>query len=235
MRALARDIFAGFEADAVVPHRDFGDIIAYEVDGFGGANLMDDANVPSLLSIPLFFNLTAGAGAGGKSGSSSPFVVQSRRGLSSNSTKKDRRAAKGETPPARDYGQIYRNTRKFVLSDANPYYAKGPVISAVGGPHLGPGRAWPMAALVAGLTAYEPLSGNRSEKEVQDEVAEQLRMVLDSTDGAGVVHESVNSWDEKAWTRSWFGWANGLFGELILRIEEQEKGKDRGLLSRSWQ
>lgn len=36
----------------VMEHLNYGKIFAYEVDGFGNAVFMDDANVPSLLSIP---------------------------------------------------------------------------------------------------------------------------------------------------------------------------------------
>ena len=50
--ALAAEIRAGIETHAVVDHPRFGRIYAYETDGLGNHVLMDDANVPSLLSIP---------------------------------------------------------------------------------------------------------------------------------------------------------------------------------------
>jgi len=50
--ALGREIAAGVEAFAKVNDPEFGEIYAYEVDGLGNANLMDDANVPSLLALP---------------------------------------------------------------------------------------------------------------------------------------------------------------------------------------
>ncbi|CCF37105.1 hypothetical protein CH063_08519 [Colletotrichum higginsianum] len=208
MREQALGIRRGIERDAIVSRPGFGDIFAYEVDGYGGANLMDDANVPSLLAMPLW-NFT-------------------QTSLGPVEDEKDKKATK------HDYTEVYRNTRRFVLSDANSYFMKGPVISAVGGPHVGPGRAWPMAAVIAAMTAYDPISGV---EDVDGEVGTQMRMVLDSTAGTGVLHESVNSWNEKVWTRAWFGWANGLFGELILRIEEAEKkkGGGGGLLGKSWQ
>ena len=36
----------------IIRHEEFGEIFAYEVDGMDNYVLMDDANVPSLLSIP---------------------------------------------------------------------------------------------------------------------------------------------------------------------------------------
>ena len=52
-----------------------------------------------------------------------------------------------------------------------------------------------------------------------------------------VIHESVNSWSEHDYTRAWFGWANGLFGELIVKVaEEDEKaGRKPGWLGESYQ
>ncbi|MEX1028776.1 MAG: glycoside hydrolase family 125 protein [Paenibacillaceae bacterium] len=49
---LADEIDRGIQAFGIVHHPQHGNIYAYETDGYGNYNLMDDANVPSLLSIP---------------------------------------------------------------------------------------------------------------------------------------------------------------------------------------
>ena len=49
---LCRQIEEGIEKYAVVEDEEFGEIYAYEVDGSGNRLMMDDANVPSLLSLP---------------------------------------------------------------------------------------------------------------------------------------------------------------------------------------
>jgi uncharacterized protein len=49
----AEMIEKGIYEHAVVDHKTFGKVFAYEVDGYGSHLLMDDANVPSLLSLPL--------------------------------------------------------------------------------------------------------------------------------------------------------------------------------------
>ncbi|KAG6116085.1 hypothetical protein E4U14_000501 [Claviceps sp. LM454 group G7] len=164
MRNMAKGIRAGIEKYAVVKHAEFGDIFAYEVDGFGSQNLMDDANIPSLLSIPHLGFL-----------------------------------------PSSD--ATYQHTRDFVLSRSNPYYGSGPVLNSTGGPHLGPGMAWPMGVIIQIMTSDDDA-----------EIVHGIRELMGSTSKLGLIHESVNTWDDTKWTRPWFAWVNGLFGQMILDL-----------------
>ena len=50
--ALADEVENALKQEAVYNHPKFGEIYAFEVDGFGNHFLMDDANVPSLLAMP---------------------------------------------------------------------------------------------------------------------------------------------------------------------------------------
>jgi meiotically up-regulated gene 157 (Mug157) protein len=50
--ALAAEVEAALKEHAVIDHPQYGKIYAYEVNGYGSYNLMDDANVPSLLGLP---------------------------------------------------------------------------------------------------------------------------------------------------------------------------------------
>lgn len=49
----SKTITAGIWEHGVVHHRKYGEVFAYEVDGYGSALMMDDANYPSLLALPL--------------------------------------------------------------------------------------------------------------------------------------------------------------------------------------
>ncbi|RCH55295.1 metal-independent alpha-mannosidase [Mucilaginibacter hurinus] len=52
LTALASEVDQALKQHAVIDHPMYGKIYAFEVNGFGSYNLMDDANVPSLLSLP---------------------------------------------------------------------------------------------------------------------------------------------------------------------------------------
>ncbi|RYN46804.1 hypothetical protein AA0114_g8069 [Alternaria tenuissima] len=167
MQALSTAINRGIEKYGIVSDPTYGKIYAYEVDGYGSVNIMDDPNVPSLLSAPFLGYTTL-----------------------------------------RD--PIYQNTRRKILSRDNPYYAVGPVITGVGSPHTLPGRPWPMALIMTILTSED-----------DTEIVQNLMWLVQSTDGLGLMHESVHARDKAVWSRQWFSWANGLFGQMILDLEKR--------------
>ena len=107
--------------------------------------------------------------------------------------------------------EIYQNTRDFVLSRSNPYYAYGPVINATGGPHLGPGMGWPMGVITQILTSDD-----------DEEIEDSIEVLMGSTSGLGLMHETVNSHNESDWTRPWFAWTNGLFGQMIVDLADRK-------------
>lgn len=52
LNALAKEVETALQKYAIINHPQFGRVYAFEVNGFGSFNLMDDANLPSLLSMP---------------------------------------------------------------------------------------------------------------------------------------------------------------------------------------
>lgn len=52
LKTLGLEVEKAIQEHAIVKHPKHGDIYAFEIDGFGNHLLMDDANVPSLLSLP---------------------------------------------------------------------------------------------------------------------------------------------------------------------------------------
>lgn len=87
---------------------------------------------------------------------------------------------------------IYKRTRDFVLSRSNPYFGRGPVLNSTGGPHLGPGMAWPMGVIMRIMTSDR-----------DDEIVACLKMLMGATSGLGLIHESVNTFDDSNWSRPW--------------------------------
>lgn len=52
LSAPAKEVDAALKEHGTIDHPTYGKIYAYEVNGYGSYNLMDDANVPSLLAMP---------------------------------------------------------------------------------------------------------------------------------------------------------------------------------------
>lgn len=143
---------------------DFGQVIPFEIDGFGNMLFMDDANVPSLLSLPYLDAIDADS-------------------------------------------TLYKNTRELLLSNHNPHFYSGKEAKGIGGPHVGKDYIWPMSIIIQGLT-----SNNK------EEIKYCLDTLVATDNNTGFMHESFHKDDASIFTRSWFAWANTLFGEFVLKV-----------------
>ena len=166
-RALAEQISQAVNSYGRAQSRRHGLIYAYEVDGFGNQLLMDDANVPSLLSLPYL----------GCCAVNDP---------------------------------VYVRTRAFVLSRDNPYFFSGKAGEGIGGPHVGLNMIWPLGVIMRALTSND-----------DKEILYCLRVLKGTHAGTGFMHEAFDKDDPNKFTRSWFAWANTMFGELVVKLHNQ--------------
>lgn len=158
---LREEILHGVETFGVVDHYRYGKIYAYETDGFGNHVLMDDANVPSLLSLPYLGCCAA------------------------------------DDP-------MYLRTRRFILSEDNPYYFRGSCASGVGSPHTPSQYVWAMALAMQGFTAA-----------TREEMKHCLDLLVVSDGGRGRMHEGFDVNDPTRYTREWFTASDAFFAEYV--------------------
>lgn len=108
---------------------------------------------------------------------------------------------------------LYQNTRKMLLSAQNPYYCIGTAGKGLGGPHVGIDMIWPLGVIIEGLTATNDA-----------EIKQCLTTLQKTHAGTGFMHEAFNKDNPDKFTRSWFAWANTIFGELVLKTYQQKPG-----------
>lgn len=107
---------------------------------------------------------------------------------------------------------VYQNTRRFVMSDSNPYFFKGKEGEGIGGPHIGPDYIWPMSIMMRAFTSQN-----------DDEIRWCVQTLMRTDADTGFMHESFHKDDASRFTRAWFAWQNTLFGELILKLIDDGK------------
>ncbi|APY11520.1 metal-independent alpha-mannosidase [Seonamhaeicola sp. S2-3] len=107
--------------------------------------------------------------------------------------------------------EVYKNTRAYLLSDDNPYYFKGKAGEGQGGPHAGLDTIWPMGIILRAMTS-----------DSDDEIVWCIKQLMNTHDGTGFIHETFHKDDASKFSRSWFAWANTLFGELILKLYNEK-------------
>ena len=160
---LAREVEQAVDQHAVCETAD-GKILAYEADGYINKVMMDDANIPNLLSLPYLGAISLES-------------------------------------------FLYQNTRQFIISAKNPYWVTGKHAVGLGGAHTAKGTIWPLGLIMQALTSTN-----------DNEVSKCLDYLATTHANTWFMHEGFNANNPRNYSRSWFAWANSLFGELILKL-----------------
>jgi meiotically up-regulated gene 157 (Mug157) protein len=111
--------------------------------------------------------------------------------------------------PAND--PLFQRTAAAAWSERNPYFFKGKVAQGIGGPHAGLRMIWPMSIIMHALNSDDDAT-----------IRQCLRHLKASHGGTGFIHEAFDQDDAATYTRHWFAWANGLFGELMLDLARRK-------------
>ncbi len=158
---LRAEIDEGIKKYCIIEHETYGRIYACETDGMGHYSLIDDANVPSLISIPYIGYADAD-------------------------------------------DEVYQNTRRFLLSEENPFYFVGTHAKGIGSRHTPDNYIWHLSLVMQGLTSNDPA-----------EKRELLDMIVSTDAGTGYLHEGFDVDHPENYTRDWFPWPNALFAEFV--------------------
>jgi hypothetical protein len=69
---------------------------------------------------------------------------------------------------------------------------------------------WPLGIITRGLTSAD-----------DGEIRACLETLRKTHAGTGFMHEAFHKDDPQKFTRSWFAWANTIFGELVLKTFQE--------------
>ncbi|SEN11711.1 hypothetical protein SAMN05192583_2088 [Sphingomonas gellani] len=105
---------------------------------------------------------------------------------------------------------LYQRTAALAWSPRNPFFVQGRAASGIGSPHMGLDQVWPMAIIARAMVTRD-----------EDVVRACLRTLKATHAGTGFMHESFNKDDPAIFTRSWFAWVNGMFGQMIAAVADR--------------
>ena len=100
---------------------------------------------------------------------------------------------------------IYLNTRKMLLSKANPFYFEGAKAKGIGSPHTPENHIWHIALAMQGLTSQCP-----------EEKKMLLDMIMSTHADLWFMHEGFHVDDPAVFSREWFAWANTICSEFFI-------------------